>query len=114
MNKISAAQILHIATQTAWRDAQQAGKYAGDTLTTDGFIHCSLPKQVVTVANTLFHGRKDLLLLYIDVSRVQADIRYEDLYDSGEDYPHIYGSLNLDAVIKVVDFLPGADGKFIM
>jgi len=114
MDKISAVPILHIATQSAWRDAQQAGSYTGDTLTTDGFIHCALPKQVIAVANTLFHGRKDLLLLHIDANRVQADIRYEDLYDSGEDYPHIYGPLNLAAVIEVVAFVPGADGKFIM
>ena len=106
--------ILHITSQTAWQNAQQTGSYTGDTLTTDGFIHCSLPQQVTAVANTLFRGRKDLLLLYIDANRVQADIRYEDLYAGGEDYPHIYGPLNLDAVIKARDFLPGADGKFIM
>jgi uncharacterized protein (DUF952 family) len=37
---------------------------------------------------------------------------YEDCYDSGQAFPHIYGPLNVDAVVNVVDFPPGKDGFF--
>ena len=34
--------------------------------------------------------------------------------DRSEAFPHIYGPLNTDAVIKVVDFLPDDDGLFTL
>ncbi len=64
------------------------------------------------VANTLYHGRRDLVLLVVDVTRLHAPLRYEDCYAAGQAYPHLYGPLNLDAVIAVYDFTPQADGTF--
>ena len=108
------AIILHIAHDTAWREAQAQGAYRGDTLGTDGFIHCSLSEQVVPVANALYAGQADLVLLCIDEDKVAVDIRYEDCYASGQAYPHVYGPLNMDAVIDVVDFPPNTDGTFTL
>ncbi len=107
------AIILHITTGPQWEQAKQAGTYRGDTLDSEGFIHCSTPSQVVKVANVLFRGRRDLVLLCIDPGRVQAEIRYEGPED-GEQYPHIYGPLQADAVVQVLDFKPGADGQFML
>jgi len=106
------AHILHIVPQSTWATAQHNEQYTGDTLATEGFIHCSRPEQIIAIANECFPRRHDLLLLVIEVSRVQAAIRYEDLYASGKEYPHIYGPLNREAVINVVALLPDADGTF--
>ena len=106
--------ILHIAYGAAWQQAQAQGAYRGNTLETEGFIHCSLPEQAVPVADALYKGRTDLVLLCIDENKVAADVRYEDCYDSGQAFPHIYGPLNLDAVVSVVDFPPNADGTFTL
>ena len=108
------AIILHIAQGAMWQKAQAHGVYRGDTLETDGFIHCSLPEQVIPVANALYKGQTDLILLCIDEDKVAADIRYEDCYDAGQTFPHIYGPLNLDAVVNVVAFPPGDDGTFVL
>lgn len=105
--------VFHIATRAAWEAAGAAGKYRGDTLATEGFIHCSTQEQVVRVANALFPGRQDLVLLAIDAARVTAEVRYED-GGGGEEFPHLYGPLNLDAVVGVFDFQPGADGRFAL
>ncbi len=43
------------------------------------------------------------MLLYIDPDRVGAEIRYEDLYNCKEDYPHIYGPLEVEAVVEIED-----------
>jgi uncharacterized protein (DUF952 family) len=102
--------ILHIAKRSQWQQGQEAGVYRVDSLDTEGFIHCSTLIQIVRTANAFFSGESGLVLLCIDSERVQPEIRYE-LAD-GEQFPHIYGPLNLDAVTQVVDFEPNLDGKF--
>jgi uncharacterized protein (DUF952 family)/RimJ/RimL family protein N-acetyltransferase len=105
--------IFHITTRTQWEGARIAGIYRGDTLETEGFIHCSTASQVVSVANAIFRGRRDLVLLQIDSVRVHAPIRYEPP-DASEPnrFPHIYGPLNTDAVRDALPFPPEPDGSF--
>ena len=105
--------IVHIVSQSVWNEAQAAGEYRGDTLETEGFIHCSTPEQVVEVANRRFKGRMDLSLLVIDPNEVKAQILFED-GGNGELYPHIYGPLNLFAVKTVVPFPSLGDGTFVL
>jgi len=103
--------VLHITSRDQWDRARFAGAYRGDTLDTEGFIHCSTAEQVVKVATAHFPGRTDLVLLCIDSSRVQAAVQF-DAVENGERFPHIYGPLNTDAVTRTFPFRPGADGQF--
>jgi uncharacterized protein (DUF952 family) len=91
-----------------------AGSYRDDSLETEGFIHCSTPEQVIGVANERFHGRTDLVLLCIDPANLDAPLVCEDCYESGQEFPHIYGPLNLNAVAGVVDFPPNIVGNFAL
>jgi uncharacterized protein (DUF952 family) len=59
-----------------------------------------------------YQGHTNLLLLCIDNSKLQAPLVYEDSYQSGEDFPHVCGPLNLEAVVHVFDFIAGEDGYF--
>ena len=104
--------ILHIARREEWEAAQATGDYRADTLMTEGFIHCSTPAQVLGPANTMFRGQADLLLLVIDPAWLTADLVYEDCYETGQAFPHIYGPLNLNAVRRAVPFPPNGDGRF--
>jgi uncharacterized protein (DUF952 family) len=104
--------IFHITTRETWDEAARAGEYRGDTLETEGFIHCSEQHQVADVANARFAGRKDLILLCIEPSKVRAEIRYEDATDGQGTFPHIYGPLNLEAVLARVGFQPDESGRF--
>jgi uncharacterized protein (DUF952 family) len=103
--------IFHIASAEAWAAAQASGEYRGDTLATEGFIHCSRAERVAAVANAFYAGRSDLVLLRIERDRVSPDVRDEP--SGGDVFPHIYGALNLDAVAEVLPFVPGADGRFV-
>ncbi|MHB8629355.1 MAG: DUF952 domain-containing protein [Aggregatilineales bacterium] len=103
--------ILHITTPDAWANAQVEGVYRSASLATEGFIHCSTPRQMAATANKHYARRSGLALLYIDESRLTAELRYEDL-NAGDLFPHIYGPINLDAVLKVAAYEPGADGLF--
>jgi len=104
--------ILHLATDAAWASALAAGKYTADSLATEGFIHCSDPRQVIWVANTRFRHRRDLILLHIAVEKLEAPVRYENLEGGSDLFPHVYGPLNLSAVVRATPFQPDADGGF--
>jgi uncharacterized protein (DUF952 family) len=105
--------ILHIIGRADWAQAQRAGAYHPASLDNEGFIHFSTPEQVVQTANRFYAGRTDLVLLVVDPARVSAELRCEppaEVPESDQRFPHVYGELNLDAVIRVVDFPPDAGG----
>lgn len=114
------AIILHITTRAAWDAACAAGSYRAPSLEHEGFLHCSTPAQAVGTADRYFRGRSDLVLLCIDESRL-ADVRYEPPATiggpdprTGERFPHVYGPLALDAVVRVVPFPCNGDGSFAL
>ncbi len=105
--------ILHITSQSAWDDAQRNGYYSAPSLAAEGFIHCSTPSQVVAVAERFYAGQRGLVLLVIDSKRIQAEVRYEAGTDKPDElFPHIYGTINLDAITRVVDFEPDPAGRW--
>jgi uncharacterized protein (DUF952 family) len=104
--------ILHIVSRSVWIAAEQQGQpYKSDTFETEGFIHCSTLEQVIEVANYLYRGIDGLILLKIDPRKVTSPIQYEDA-GNGKLYPHIYGPLDLEAVVGKIDLTPQADGTF--
>jgi uncharacterized protein (DUF952 family)/acetyl esterase/lipase len=104
--------IYHIAYRKDWNRALVDGAYRTDSLESKGFIHMSEEVQVNKVANSIFKDEKDLLLLYIDYEKVKDRVRWEGKQDYGEDFPHLYGPLPLDAVVKVVEFKPDRVSNF--
>jgi uncharacterized protein (DUF952 family) len=109
--------IYHIATASDWEQARRDGQYTtstrGKTLAEQGFIHASAAGQVASVANLMYKGLPDLVLLVIDAERVVPEIRWDDVPGSDSPFPHIYGPLNPDAVIEARPFGPGPDGEFV-
>lgn len=102
--------IYHITTPLAWNIARKTGCYEGDTLHTEGFIHASTIKQVVKTANRFYFAKRGLLLLKIEASRLKAPLKYEAA--DGNLFPHIYGPLNIEAVLEALPFEPKMDGYF--
>jgi uncharacterized protein (DUF952 family) len=105
--------LLHITQRAAWEAAKTRGEYRADSLEADGFIHASLPDQAVGTANLIYRGIPDLVILAIDDERVRVEVKWEPAPDA-QVYPHIYGPLNLDAVVAVKPFPPSADGTFVL
>lgn len=106
--------IYHIARRAAWDEARARDKYSAPSLDREGFIHCSSRDQVRDVANALYRGETDLVLLYIDENDLRAELRWEapahpqasmaEQAPGGSPFPHLYGVLNLEAVIAVFEF----------
>jgi uncharacterized protein (DUF952 family) len=100
--------IYHIARRSEWLAAQKPQLYEVSTLdksyTQEGFVHCSELRQVLQVANAVYARESDLVLLVIDTSRLAAPVAYENLEGGAERYPHVYGPVNVDAVVRAVPF----------
>jgi uncharacterized protein (DUF952 family) len=109
--------IFHITSEQSWQQAQSTGAYSSDTLENEGFIHCSTAWQVMRIANRMYQGQSGLVLLTIDADKLQAPMRYERPADdpyTAQRFPHIYGPINLDAVVEASPLVPGDDGRFSM
>jgi uncharacterized protein (DUF952 family) len=104
--------IYHITPKNCWHTAQEDGVYQADSLSTEGFIHCSTAGQVLRTANRFFKGQQGLFLLCINDRQVEARLRYENLEGGSDLFPHIYGPLNLSAVTQALVFEPQPDGTF--
>lgn len=93
--------IYHITTRKQWEAYSEDKTYTPPSLRKEGFIHCYRWEQLKQVKRKYFENEKELLLLLIDAFKVKSEIKFEDVYNSGKLYPHIYGNLNLDAVVKI-------------
>ena len=102
--------IFHITTASEWAVASEAGSYAAPSLADEGFIHTSTAQQVPGTAARYYAEVDDLVLLQIDPDRVAAEIRWEPSHD--ELYPHIYGRLEVSAVVAATPFGPEPDGSY--
>ncbi len=105
------AIFFHITTRSEWQTAKNLGTYRSDSLATEGFIHCSTLAQLLGSVNRFFIGKQNLVILSIEPDRVRAKIRNEGS-DRSNLFPHIYGELNIDAVVRVTDLEPAVDGAF--
>jgi uncharacterized protein (DUF952 family) len=109
--------IFHIAVRAEWDEAARDVGYSPPSLTAEGFIHCSTHEQIIGTANLFYHGRSDLVLLVIDENLLAAPLRYEAPLGKNDvraalSFPHIYGPLNLNAVLSAEPFPCAADGSF--
>ncbi|MGE3073247.1 MAG: DUF952 domain-containing protein [Dehalococcoidia bacterium] len=104
--------IYHITTSAAWEAASGSGVYAGDSLASEGFIHCSTADQVAGVANAIFRGVEGLVVLHIEETRLASPVKYENLEGGEELFPHVYGPINVDAVAQVTRLAAGPNGEF--
>jgi uncharacterized protein (DUF952 family) len=104
--------IVHVCTKAEWQKAKALNEFRVESLDSEGFIHCSGLDTILRVANSNWRGRKDLIILFIDSAKVISPIKYEPDSESGILYPHVYGPINLDAIIQVKEFKPKEDGTF--
>lgn len=95
--------IYHICRKPAWEQALQKGIYDTPSLDTEGFIHNSTLKQVAGVLQRYFKGETGLVLLHIDETLLTSDLKYELAPSVNEFFPHIFGPINLEAIIKTED-----------
>ncbi|MCH9673242.1 MAG: DUF952 domain-containing protein [Gammaproteobacteria bacterium] len=103
--------LFHITDDRQWPCAGE--HYLPNTYSVDGFVHCSTAKQVLATAQRYFQGRDDLILLAINTTMIEADIRYENLIGGSELFPHIYGPIPCNAIESAEPLQRGADNEYL-
>ncbi|HUF38955.1 MAG TPA: DUF952 domain-containing protein [Anaerolineales bacterium] len=108
--------IYHLTSRSRWEDALQQGSYTAESLAVEGFIHCSTDAQLLPVANAFYRDLADPVVLRIEADRLEAPLRWEapesgDTFDA-ERFPHVYGPINLDAVIAATGPARSPDGSY--
>lgn len=102
-------RIFHIATANDWAAAQESGEYTtstfGRSLAEEGFIHAAFQEQWPVVKRRYYaEVYAPLVLLEIETDRLTSVLIEEQPAPGVEEiYPHIYGPLNVDAVVGVRD-----------
>lgn len=118
MLSTSAENIYHITTRQAWNSRDV--NYQHTSLDTEGFIHCSTLHQLALVANRYYQGEDNVLVLVISTATLSPDLRWDPpRHPDGSSaqpvhllYPHIYGEINTDAVLKVIDWTRDSLGRY--
>jgi len=101
----SPSWLYHLALTSAWQQARSEGHYShatrGRTLNAVGFLHLSQAHQVEATAARFYNDLPAgaVTLLVIEPALLTAELRLEPAPDSGELFPHLYGSLPLHAVV---------------
>jgi uncharacterized protein (DUF952 family) len=92
--------IYHVTKRTDWQKATADGSYKAASLDTEGFIHNSTKEQVAGVLQRYYKNESDLILLHIDEEKLSSPLKYELAPSVNEMFPHIFGPINIDAVVK--------------
>jgi uncharacterized protein (DUF952 family) len=103
-----------ICNQTEWSARSATGFYTGsDHDVHDGFIHFSTAAQLAETAEKHFAGQTDLVLISVLPAPLAGALKYEPSR-GGALFPHLYGALDLSAVVAVMPLSRDARGVLIL
>jgi uncharacterized protein (TIGR00299 family) protein len=106
-----ADRLVHFVEGDRWERFADAESYRAPSLSETGFVHCSTPTQIVSVAQSHYPDADDPQLLVLDPTRIDAEIKYEEQPTGG--FAHVYGSIPTEAVVDVLAF-PRRDGRYVL
>lgn len=92
--------IYHIVLPEDWENFKDKDFYEAESLQTEGFIHCSFAAQLETVLQRYYKDTEKVLILTIETEKLESKLVAETSTNN-ENYPHIYGRINRDAIIKI-------------
>jgi glutathione S-transferase len=100
--------IYHIALPQHLEQARATGFYTMSTrhatIAQEGYLHASFESQVAGTLERFYRDDPSVCILVIDTGRVVAAglrVVVEQLGQAPEPFPHVYGDLPLDAIVRV-------------
>ncbi|WP_119167567.1 DUF952 domain-containing protein [Algihabitans albus] len=105
--------IFHVCPREAWTAAETDGRYRGSADDErDGFIHFSIGDQVMDSVAKHRAGQDGLVILGVAADVLGQALKWEPSR-GGQLFPHLYGTLPVEAVVFVRDLPLGADGRHL-
>jgi uncharacterized protein (DUF952 family) len=105
--------IYKVCGKSAWQSAVQVGQFCGAAIDLrDGFIHFSAGHQVRETVAKHFAGESDLVLVAVDDQLLGDALKWE-VSRGGDEFPHLYGNLDVTLARSVHDLSPGDDGAHV-
>lgn len=101
-----------IVARSEWESQiASTGKFKGAGIDIgDGYIHLSTLVQVRETALKWFVGKSGLVLICVDLRRVEGEVRWETSRNN-QLFPHVYGTISPSSIVWMVDLPVSADGK---
>ena len=93
--------VYHIVLPEDWASFD-TDLYTAKSLETEGFIHCSFEDQLEAVIERYYKGVPELVILEIESDKLMSRMIKEPSTND-EIYPHIYGPINRDAIVRVTN-----------
>lgn len=116
--------VYHIAIKENFVLSNNMKNYKPSDFDSDGFIHCTgAPDTTLVVLEDYFQEvTKEIILLQIAINKLTSTIKFEkpapikgggtNHVKEGLFFPHIYGPLNLDAIVGAA-IIERRDGSFV-
>jgi uncharacterized protein (DUF952 family) len=92
--------IYHIVIPEVWEKFKDEHEYEAESLTTEGFIHCSYRNQLDEVLQRYYKDADKILILSINTHFLKSDLLAEPSTNR-DIYPHIYGKINKSAIVDI-------------
>jgi uncharacterized protein (DUF952 family) len=111
--------IYHVVPSAEW-NAHPDRPYAPASLAEEGFVHCSPDEETtLAVVNAFYRSApRPLLTLLVDEERLTARCEFEAAVPApppgvaeGALFPHVFGPLDRDAVVRVLEVRWDQDGR---
>lgn len=101
----------HLVPSPVWQERGSAATFVPEAYEQDGFIHTTNGLDpLLDVANRYYTSdTRPYMVLVLDTTRLTSELRYDD---DARIFPHIYGPLNIDAVIGSLAIDRDSEGRF--
>ncbi|MBI9102423.1 MAG: DUF952 domain-containing protein [Spirochaetales bacterium] len=114
--------IYHLIPESDLRNMTQAEYFIPSGFEKDGFIHCTAEPEVARVVAHSYYSELDerLYILRLNLSALESEVKFEAPSQNGDTgkehlkmtdaFPHIYGPMNISAVIDAGEMVASEAG----
>jgi uncharacterized protein (DUF952 family)/uncharacterized protein YciI len=102
----------HLVPADTWASRDPAAVYSAPSLADEGFIHCTDgPAAMVATANRIYRDdQRPFVILTLDLDATGSPWRYDD---AALLYPHVYGPIAPEAILRSIPIPRLEDGTFL-